>query len=372
MSGQTAMTSQITTHADMMLLLLVLSALLTGVFSGRRREVHIKAGEMVALQCPYRRGVNHSAADLVWTHHTEQEVDLIRSSAEQRQRGVLVDGRSMVILSVSVNHQGNYSCTYGTPSSRSWFMLTVYSTQSREYEERSTYPKTCYTQESCTLHCPDLYIPNDETPNITSRGITWNKRGEVQPSNSFFPSTEEKDHGVYTCTRSYLYQDQVYNKTFTVLLDVRPGMIPGKAEILSPQQNDVFHVALDSILVVECRAVASSDFDDVFWLSGTSFVERNNSLPVFYNYTRDAEGMKMTASLVFRKVSEEDLSKSYTCKLESDNQPSSFVTITLAQKGGKSHDAAKTGLTEEDRKGQQSVCPRDCNVLPERDAAESV
>lgn len=40
----------------------------------------------------------------------------------------------------------------------------------------------------------------------------------------------------------------------------------------------------------------------------------------------------MTASLVFKKVSEEDLSKKYTCKLETDNQSSSSVTITLKQK----------------------------------------
>lgn len=40
----------------------------------------------------------------------------------------------------------------------------------------------------------------------------------------------------------------------------------------------------------------------------------------------------MKASLVFRNVSEEDLSKNYTCKLETDGQPSSSVTITLKQK----------------------------------------
>ncbi len=43
----------------------------------------------------------------------------------------------------------------------------------------------------------------------------------------------------------------------------------------------------------------------------------------------------MTASLVFKKVSKEDLSRNYTCKLESIAEPSSFVTVTLAQKGRK-------------------------------------
>lgn len=37
----------------------------------------------------------------------------------------------------------------------------------------------------------------------------------------------------------------------------------------------------------------------------------------------------MTASLVFKNVSVEDLSKNYTCKLESSDEPSSFVTIML-------------------------------------------
>lgn len=62
------------------------------------------------------------------------------------------------------------------------------------------------------------------------------------------------------------------------------------------------------------------------------FIISTNTCP-FLNRENNAEGMKVTASLVFRKVSKEDLSKSYTCKLESTDQPSSFVTITLAQKG---------------------------------------
>lgn len=41
----------------------------------------------------------------------------------------------------------------------------------------------------------------------------------------------------------------------------------------------------------------------------------------------------MRASLVFRDVSAADLSKRYTCKLESDSQPSTFVTISLAHPG---------------------------------------
>lgn len=40
----------------------------------------------------------------------------------------------------------------------------------------------------------------------------------------------------------------------------------------------------------------------------------------------------MTASLIIKNVSESDLFENYTCKLDSDSQPSSFVTITLTKK----------------------------------------
>lgn len=41
-----------------------------------------------------------------------------------------------------------------------------------------------------------------------------------------------------------------------------------------------------SMVVIDCEAVMYSDFDEAFWLSGDSFVKKNSSLPVFYNYTR--------------------------------------------------------------------------------------
>lgn len=43
---------------------------------------------------------------------------------------------------------------------------------------------------------------------------------------------------------------------------------------------------LGSALVIDCRAVMYSEFDEVFWLSGDSFVDTDESLPVYYNYTR--------------------------------------------------------------------------------------
>lgn len=59
-------------------------------------------------------------------------------------------------------------------SRRFWFSLTVY-TQSREYEEKNVYSISCYTQEHCTLSCPDVNTPPPNTLNITSNDITWHK-----------------------------------------------------------------------------------------------------------------------------------------------------------------------------------------------------
>lgn len=76
-------------------------------------EIYVKAGEMVALLCPYQ--TNNSDARLVWTGYTPQEMTLTNdvSSAKLRQMDMLVRGRSLVILRASVNHQGNYSCSLG-------------------------------------------------------------------------------------------------------------------------------------------------------------------------------------------------------------------------------------------------------------------
>ncbi|XP_056269647.1 interleukin-18 receptor 1-like isoform X2 [Pseudoliparis swirei] len=314
---------------EKILMILILLTSLTGVCPWRTRQTYVRAGEMVALYCRHDRRSSHGDAKVIWTSSSSQERDLAdMSSAEQTQMGLLVRGRSLVILSASVNHQGNYSCFPG----RLWFSLIVCTTQSRECEERTQYPHICYRQEACTLNCPEVNIPAVSITNITSNGIIWNKEGE--PKDGYFSSVEENDHGVYTCTRSYLYRRQEYHMTFTVVLQVKPKGKFGQAMILSPCRNGVLKVYLGATLVVDCKAVMYSDFDDVLWFDGKSEVETNNSFPVFYNYTREgnAAEIKMTASLVFKKVSEEDLSKTYTCRLDAVSGPSSFVTITLAQK----------------------------------------
>ncbi|XP_049910272.1 interleukin-18 receptor 1-like isoform X2 [Epinephelus moara] len=312
-------------------------ASLTGVCCQRPRDVNVKAGEMVALYCRSDRRNNH--AEVIWRSYTTQEMNLTAMpSAEQTQTGLLVHGRSLVILSASIKHQGNYSCSQGDAGSQSWFRLTVYTTQ-REGEEMSQYLQTCYAQEACTLcaYC-DVNVPAEGILNITSNGIIWRKVGESLPIDGYFSRVEEKDQGAYTCTRSYLYNAQIYNRTFTVLLDVKPKEKAKYPSITKPNKGDNFTVDLGSTKVIDCEGVMYSDFDDMFWYSGgrygESFVKKNNSFPVFYNITREknAGEIKMTASLVFKKVSEEDLSKNYTCKLASVSGHSSSVTITLAQK----------------------------------------
>lgn len=50
----------------------------------------------------------------------------------------------------------------------------------------------------------------------------------------------------------------------------------------------------------------------------------------FLSRESDEMEIRMTASLVLKNVSAKDLSKNYTCKLETTSDPSSSVTITLA------------------------------------------
>lgn len=78
-----------------------------GVCSQRPTNVQVMASEMVALHCP----LNTST---IWIYYAAQAKDLsAMSMAEQRQMGVVVHGRNLVILSASVGHQGNYSCSAG-------------------------------------------------------------------------------------------------------------------------------------------------------------------------------------------------------------------------------------------------------------------
>ncbi|XP_038558208.1 interleukin-18 receptor 1-like [Micropterus salmoides] len=322
-------------------LFLILTSL-TGVCVRKPREIDVKTGEMVALHCPDTR-YNHSYTKLFWTSYTTKKMDLTSnmSSAEQSQMGILVHKTSLVILNASVNHEGNYSCSLGNASSQFWFSLTVYTSQ-RKYEEGNMYSETCYTQKSCSLNCPDTNIPAENTPDITSNGITWHKEGESLPETIYFQKVEKNDQGVYTCTRSYLHHGQIYKMTFTVELDVKLHKECKKSAVITSPRKSVVQVDLGSTVVIDCEAVTCSALDDVFWLIGNSFVEKNNSFPVFYNNTQEnnTEQIHMTASLVIKKVSDEDISKNYTCKLNSDQ----VLIFTLSPKPRPSHISLAVGV----------------------------
>uniref|UniRef100_A0A3Q2UZM8 Interleukin 18 receptor 1 n=1 Tax=Haplochromis burtoni TaxID=8153 RepID=A0A3Q2UZM8_HAPBU len=320
-------------------ILLVLLLFWPGVCPLSFQEVHVKSGEMAVLQCPSYRGYSDGDAEVFWTSHTVDEMKLFNmsTSAEQRQMGVLVHGRILVILRASVNHQENYSCSFRNSSRRSWINLRVYTVESKESGKMIQDSKTCYTDKSCTLYCHDENILFD-TWNITRNSTTCHKEGEPSPKDGYFSSVKKEDSGIYTCTWSYLYDGQIYNMTSMVKLDVQPSKITKKAVIISPENKQVFEVDLGSTVVIDCKAVMMSETDDLFWLSGSSFVDTDTSLPIFYNDTRviSTEEISKTTSLIFRKVSEDDLSKNYTCKLQSPYQ-TSFVTITLKQKASRSY-----------------------------------
>ncbi|XP_035991993.1 interleukin-1 receptor-like 1 isoform X2 [Fundulus heteroclitus] len=109
--------------------------------------------------------------------------------------------------------------------------------------------------------------------------------------------------------------------------------------IYSPMNGEVIEVELAALIT--CTAVIDSCGSSLFWLRKNEFVERNDTLRYFYNFTNPcniSEEMShwMNASLVFREVLEEDLSTNFTCKLESD-EFTRFATITLNKTAGLSY-----------------------------------
>ncbi|XP_019742320.1 interleukin-18 receptor 1-like isoform X1 [Hippocampus comes] len=319
-------------------MLLLLASLTGRCVASPRQEIYVKASEMVVLQCQRAGHLDHKP--VIWTSENKPQMNLSNMSpAEQRQLGLLCFDRSLFILAASVNHQGNYSCSQSThdrnEKDQLWFRLTVYNTLTRELENRTRYPMRCYTQESCTLKCPDVNIPHSNYPNFTSRDITWHKEGESAQVNGYFPSAEDTDHGVYTCTRSYLFDGQMYNMSYTVVLDVQPNQRNSDkhAVISYPLANEIIYVDVGSPAVIKCEAVLYSAWSSLFWLKGNAFVEKDDSFPVFSNLTQEhmTEGVKHTVNLVFKKVTKDDLANDYTCKMQSISDYPSFVTITLAK-----------------------------------------
>uniref|UniRef100_A0A3B3HWX6 Interleukin 18 receptor 1 n=1 Tax=Oryzias latipes TaxID=8090 RepID=A0A3B3HWX6_ORYLA len=292
-----------------MLLQALLLTFIIGACSLTPGIVYVREGEIVALSCD-EPGDGDPVT--LWKKDSEQKTyaQSNMSAAQQRQMGIVVHKNWLVILNTSMNHQGNYTCQ-----------------SCSVYEDKYDYPKNCYKDQSCTLSCPEANIPSAGILNITD--LTWYK--DSRPLKPYFQRVQEEDAGIYTCNRSYLYSGQTYNITFVVPLIVKTEIHPIYATITSPRNNQVFSVELGTTVVIDCVADSDSSEDLLFWMRGQSFVDENSTFPVFYNETRDKQQMK--ASLVIGKVSQEDLSTNYTCKLDSDNQPSISVTIFLTQKG---------------------------------------
>ncbi|XP_055010723.1 interleukin-1 receptor type 1-like [Boleophthalmus pectinirostris] len=306
--------------------LLISLSLLTDVCC---EEVFVRAGDMVVLQCPKSRRTMASTPS--WASYTPQKK--ILTSDTNSTAPLLIHKRSLVLLKASPDHQGKYSCSVGNKTF--WSQLVVLTAVSDGSHSGAQYTTTCFTGDSCTLRCPISNAPASDIPSMTRNGITWTKSERTLFKDVlFFSSVEETNQGTYDCTRSYLYKGQTYNMTYTNKLFVKAPEPPADVKIISPQHGAIFETVLGSGFVINCIATLSSDFDEVFWMTDTSSVDSDTNLRVFSNSTilSDNKEIQMTASLIFKEVLEEDLSKDFTCKLESVSVPSSFVTISLEQK----------------------------------------
>ncbi|MEQ2280626.1 hypothetical protein AMECASPLE_021855 [Ameca splendens] len=319
-----------------MVLLLLFLTLISDVCPMTPKEICVKVGDLVTIHC----GCKFDGTVMLWKKETDQKMHLYSnmSGIEQQQLGLVVYQNSLVILSASVNHLGNYSCgPLRNTSCQMWFRLTVCREPSKEYKISNKYNQTCYTNQTCTLCCPAGNINAARIPNIRITKTIWHKEnGEL--SKYYFPNVELEQSGVYHCTQSFLYSGQTYNASFTVVLDVQTGEPLPNIGIYSPKNGQVFEVELGTVVVITCTAVIDSCGSSLFWLRKNEFVENNDTLRYFYNYTYSCEETShlMNASLVFREVLEEDLSTNFSCKLESD-ELALFVTITLNKTAGPSY-----------------------------------
>ncbi|KAM9816890.1 X-linked interleukin-1 receptor accessory protein-like 2 [Neosynchiropus ocellatus] len=278
------------------------------------QKSYVTRGEMVALQCPFTSDSNGS--NVTWTSYSSLPKDLSQMSvAQQREAEVLLRQDHFVIFKASEKHQGNYSCSAGGVFEQMWFTLMV----QEHVDPDGYYERHCSEDESCKLQCAD----DPSVPEELTSDVTWNKDGDSEMEDSrFFPSVKLTDGGLYNCTRVYQYQGRTYYQHFIMKLTVEPKEeFPVYEKIITPQDKDVIYVELGQTATIVCEANAR-----VFWIVGEEFVDQNESLRIYSNCSRDGEG-KTFAWLIFKNVLEEDLSKNYTCKLDSQ-----WVTVTLAKK----------------------------------------
>ncbi|XP_072315594.1 interleukin-18 receptor 1-like [Eucyclogobius newberryi] len=282
----------------------LLLLLLVSVFSAVTVErLCAKSGQLVALQCPRSR----QKPEVVWSTPRHRDI------ASANRTDLLVLDGELVLLRASEELQGKYSCSNGGHSAT--FDLSVYTDPSGDCVN-VTHNQHCYAGRACTLDCPASNTPQNTA--FSSRGVTWQQGGRtLSREEPYFSSVKVTDRGVFTCRRSYEFRGQVYDMTFTRELEVYQKGSP---------------------LVINCTGWISSGFDEIYWKIGESLFNSSNTARVFSS-APVVRGERMTVSLVFKAVTEEDLTSVFTCKLAALQQKSNSVNVTLAQKESLSYKA---------------------------------
>ncbi|XP_042173854.1 interleukin-18 receptor 1 [Oncorhynchus tshawytscha] len=301
--------------------------------SSSHESVGVREGEMAVLKCaPWTTMAGHREGNLTlaWRNHS--------GPGELQEPAVWMSEDTLVILRVSPNQQGSYSCSIlnasGQPLRTVWFNITVFSGQC--YIDMNVHSAACYLRQSCEkLTCSSDSVPQ----NFTKHNYTWYKNCDTELRSDFgdgyLTSASESDNGYYTCTSYYTYNSklhdgQVFTLSRTMERTVEEGSSPVMPKIIEPRDGEVIEVDMGSTVVVVCRAVPSFEFDQLYWMENRSFVERNQTtLPVFYNVSQENDHHQ--ASLVISQMSEEQLRNTYTCQLDSSSG-NDKVSITFQQK----------------------------------------
>ncbi|MEQ2249713.1 hypothetical protein ILYODFUR_032100 [Ilyodon furcidens] len=298
------------------------------------KMIYVKVGELVTLRC---RESEQDGTLMLWKKETDQKMHLYSnmSASEQQKLGLVVYQNSLVILSASVNHQGNYSCgPLSNTSSQMFYRLIVCSKESEECNIRKRYDQTCYTNEACILSCPEGEFLPAGVPAITSIGPKWHKENG-EPSEPYFPSVELEASGVYICTWSYLYSGGIYNISLTKVLDVQTGELRSNLGIYYPKNGQVFEVELGKKMTIDCKAIIDSCTNGLFWIHGTDFLDSGD----YYTDSCNESGVmpqRRTTTLIFKEISQANLSTNFACKLESTESPF-IVNIILSKKAQPSY-----------------------------------
>ncbi|XP_023187933.1 interleukin-18 receptor 1-like isoform X2 [Xiphophorus maculatus] len=310
-------------------MILLLLVLYTGICPVTAKEIYANAGDLVMLNC---RESKHDGTVMLWKMEKDQKMHLYSnmSASEQQKLGLIFYRRSLVILSASTNHQGNYSCG---PLGQMWFRLTICEEQSTDCAIRNKYPMTCFAKQACKLICPEGSIPDAGIPGMKSKEHVWHKENG-EPSVNYFPSVGVENSGVYICMRSFWYSGEIYNTSSSLQLDVQTDEPQPNLGIYSPKNGQIFEVELGTKKVIACKALVDSCRNEPYWTSDGEFVDDSD----FFTDPCENEKMPkwMNTSLIFRAVSPENLSKTFTCAYPS-HKLISTVNITLVKIAQPSH-----------------------------------